>query len=95
MKSLFLTFDVEDYVNEKSLVALKRVLEILEENELRAIFFITGYMAKKLKRYPTIVDLLENHEIGYHSTSHSVRPIIAEYTDIEDYGEAIRIAFFR
>lgn len=52
-------------------------------------------MAEKLSDFPVILSLLEAHEIGYHSSSHSIRPIIPEYTDIPDYEEAYHRALDR
>jgi peptidoglycan/xylan/chitin deacetylase (PgdA/CDA1 family) len=87
-RKVFLTFDVEDFINERSTKALYHILKMLDENKLKAIFFITGHMAEKLVRYKEIVELLSEHQIGYHSSSHSVRPTILEYTDVESYEEA-------
>lgn len=42
----FLTFDVEDFINNRSLIVLERILEILKDEDLRGLFFITGHMAK-------------------------------------------------
>jgi hypothetical protein len=39
--------------------------------------------------------MLAEHEIGYHSSSHSVRPAIFEYTDVPDYQEAIQVSLER
>jgi hypothetical protein len=61
---------------------------MLDKNRLKALFFITGHMAEKLAGYKEILDLLREHQIGYHSSSHSVRPTILEYTDVEDYDKA-------
>jgi hypothetical protein len=87
-RTVFLTFDVEDFVNDRSTKALHRVLEMLNRNELDALFFITGHMAEKLVGYKETFNLLSDQQIGYHSSSHSVRPTILEYTDIPDYNEA-------
>ena len=95
MPDLFLTFDVEDFIKEKSFLILKQILDILDDAELRGLFFITGHMADKLKSYPELKQRLSNHEIGYHSTAHSVRPLIIEYTDVEDYCESIEISLKR
>jgi hypothetical protein len=62
---------------------------------MRGLFFITGHMAEKLENHPELVIRLSDHEVGYHSTSHSVRPLISEFTDVEDYFEAVKIAFNR
>jgi peptidoglycan/xylan/chitin deacetylase (PgdA/CDA1 family) len=95
MPDLFLTFDVEDFIKEKSFLILKQILDILDDAELRGLFFITGHMADKLKSYPELKQRLGNHEIGYHSTAHSVRPLIIEYTDVEDYYESVEISLRR
>lgn len=83
-----MTFDMEDFVNLRSLKAYVRVLNLLKKYDFKALFFITGHMAEKLSNFPQILELLEPHEIGYHSSSHSVRPTIFEYTDVESYEKA-------
>lgn len=88
MHKLLLTFDVEDFINPNEINALNLTLELLEKYNLKAIFFITGHMAEKLRNFPKTVELLRNHEIGFHSSGHSIRPIIAEYTDVESYNQA-------
>ena len=85
---VFLTFDVEDFINDRSVLALNRILTLLEKYDFKALFFITGHMAEKLSNSPETLDLLASHEIGYHSSSHSVRPTIFEYTDVPSYKEA-------
>lgn len=95
LRKLFLTFDVEDFISENSIWALHEILENLKKHDLKALFFITGHMAEKLQNFPTIIDLLKEHQIGYHSSSHSVHPTIFEFTDMEDYEEAYRISLQR
>lgn len=92
---LLLTFDVEDFISPNAIAALHTIMKILNKYKLKAIFFITGLMAEKLGNFPEIIDLLKNHEIGFHSSSHSVRPIIPEYTDIKSYKEAYAISLER
>jgi hypothetical protein len=95
LHKLYLTFDVEDFINDRSLDALEGFLKILKRRHKKALFFITGHMAEKLGRFPKIVDLLDEHEIGYHSTSHSVHPTIFEYTDVKSYEEAYETSLSR
>ncbi len=95
LHKLYLTFDVEDFINDRSLDALEHILRLLKERHQKALFFITGHMAEKLSRDPRIVDLLGEHEVGYHSTSHSVHPTIFEYTDVESYPEAYEASLKR
>jgi len=92
---LLLTFDIEDFINPNAINAIRIVLEMLKKHRLKAIFFITGHMAEKLSNFPEILDLLKNHEIGFHSSSHSVRPIIPEYTDVKSYHKAYSISLER
>jgi len=94
-RKFLLTFDVEDFINPNAVYAVQRVLEILQEYKLKAIFFITHLMAEKLSSYPKIIDMLRKHEIGYHSSSHSVHPTIPEYTDVKSYKKAYEISIQR
>ena len=94
-RKLLLTFDIEDFINPNAVYALQRILEILQRYKLKAIFFITGHMAEKLSNYPQIIDMLKNHEIGYHSSSHSVHPTIPEYTDQKSYKKAYETSLLR
>jgi hypothetical protein len=59
------------------------------------LFFITGHAAERLGSSSEILDLFRGHEVGYHSTSHSVRPNIFEYTDLESYRDAYLISIRR
>jgi len=95
IRKFMFTFDIEDFINQNAIFALQRILEMLQKYELKAIFFITGHMAEKISDYPKIIEALKNHEIGYHSSSHSVHPTIPEYTDIKSYEKAYKIAIER
>lgn len=92
---LYLTFDVEDFINDRALSSLHRILKLMEQHNQKGLFFITGHMAEKLAHFPQIIDLLDEHEIGYHSTSHSVRPTIFEYTNVANYEEAYNTSLDR
>lgn len=95
MHELLLTFDTEDFICDRSIRCLRLILERLKKYDLNALFFISGHMAEKLANYPTIIDLLKEHEIGYHSSSHSVHPTIFEFTDTESYENAYKISLIR
>jgi peptidoglycan/xylan/chitin deacetylase (PgdA/CDA1 family) len=95
MGKVFLTFDTEDFIWPSSISILQLVLSRLDKYNLKAVFFITGHMAEKLKNHQEIVTMLEQHEIGYHSSSHSVHPAIYEFTDVESYDEAYQISMAR
>ena len=97
-KEVLLTFDVEgpplreDFLNEEIIVALFKVLKLLKKYDAKGLFFITATVAEQIPRYPKILELLKAQEIGYHSSSHSVKPAIFEYTDTESYVKAVEIS---
>ena len=95
IKKVFLTFDIEDFINDRSIGSLFRILGLLKKYSFEGLFFITGNMAKKLYDFPAILDILKSHAIGYHSSSHSVRPTIPEYTDIKNYEKAYLLSLKR
>jgi peptidoglycan/xylan/chitin deacetylase (PgdA/CDA1 family) len=95
LHSFFLTFDTEDFISENSVPGLHNILKLLKKYELVGLFFITGNMAEKLSTFPETVDLLNEHQIGYHSSSHSIHPTLFEYTDVESYEEAIQTSLIR
>jgi peptidoglycan/xylan/chitin deacetylase (PgdA/CDA1 family) len=95
MGQVILTFDTEDFASENSIRFLHSLLSCLEKHKLKALFFVTGHMAERLKAYPEITNLLEEHEIGYHSSGHSVHPTIFEFTDVKSYKEAYKVALAR
>lgn len=100
-KKIILTFDVEgpphreDFINEEVLTALYYVLKLLKKYDFKGLFFITASAAEKISCYPKIIELLRIHEIGYHSSSHSVKPCIFEYTDVKSYEKAIETSIER
>ena len=95
MASLYLTFDVEDFIGQNSVGALHHILELLKKHDLKGLFFITGSFAEKLCDYPQTTDLLNGQQIGYHSSGHSIHPTIFEFTDVESYEEAYKISLVR
>ena len=52
-------------------------------------------MAEKLSSFPDTVELLCEHQIGYHSSSHSIHPTLFEFTDVESYEEAYQTSIIR
>lgn len=98
---VLLTFDVEglppreDFFDIYSLMCVHKTLDLLEEKGLRGIFFLTGFGAEQIHEHQDLVERLSFHEIGYHSSSHSVKPGIIEYTDVPSYEEAVAICLKR
>lgn len=98
---VLLTFDVEglppkeDIFDTTALLCLNMTLDILESTDFKGIFFITASAAEQIRKYPELVKRLSGHVIGYHSSSHSVKPRIIEYTDVPSYDEAFAISLQR
>jgi hypothetical protein len=98
---VFLTFDIEgpapheDVVEERTLFILQRILESLKRNGLTGLFFLPASVAEALANHNEIIELLRSHQIGYHATTHSIRPLILEYTDVPDYKMAIEVSLRR
>lgn len=92
---LLLTFDVEDFISTRSIDALSSILGLLDGCSMRALFFITGHMAEKLCSFEEVVDSLGEHEIGFHSSAHSVHPAVFEYCDVEEYENAYSVSLER
>lgn len=98
---IILTFDVEgpppreDYFCDSSAFCMKSVLDLLERNSFRGIFFITGSVAEKLRKYPRLAKRLSRHTIGYHSSVHYAQMGILRFTDVQSYSEAVSISIKR
>ena len=95
MHSFFLTFDTEDFISKNSVSSLHRILEILKKHDLIGLFFITGSMAEKLSNFPDTLELLCDHQIGFHTSSHSIHPTLFEFTDVESYEKAYLTSLLR
>ena len=52
-------------------------------------------MAEKLSNFPATLNLLRGHQIGYHSSSHSVHPTLFEFTDVKSYDKAYQTSLIR
>jgi hypothetical protein len=95
MHKVIFTFDVEDFTNKKAFMALQATIELLDKYGFKGIFLITGHVTEKLYDYPKIIELLEAHEVGYHSSGHSVHPTIFEFTDVKSYKRAYETSLER
>ena len=93
MTNIIFSFDTEDYVNEKGADGIVRAGKILRENGIRGCYNVVGWLAGALKKWgrEDAIEELRMHETETHSLRHSYHPTICEYTDIEDFDEAMRI----
>jgi len=86
-----LWFDTEDYILPASDDAAKRIATFLLDHGIRATFKVVGEKARVLeaRNRSDVILALSQHEIGYHSNTHSQQPTIAEYESPLGWDEGI------
>ena len=91
MTNVIFSFDTEDIINERGADGILRCARILREEGVKGCFNIIGLLPEALRSWgrDDIVKELQWHEIDFHSHSHSIHPTINEYTDKENYYEAL------
>ncbi len=84
---VILWFDTEDYILPQSDDAAKRLAVFLTQQGVRATFKIVGEKARVLEQRgrKDVIGALAQHEIGYHSNTHSQHPTPAEYEEALDW----------
>lgn len=97
MTQIVFRYDTEDYVNEWAADGILRAVRPLDDAGITGCFVITGKLIPALKRWgrEDVIAALSHHEIGTHTLAHSEHPTVNEYTDIEDFDEALRRFFER
>jgi hypothetical protein len=87
-----LWFDTEDYILPASDDAAKRIANFLRSQGIRATFKVVGEKARVLetRNRTDVILALSQHEIGYHSNSHSRQPTIAVYESPLGWEEGVR-----
>ncbi|HOX39709.1 MAG TPA: hypothetical protein PL033_17135 [Candidatus Brocadiia bacterium] len=80
MPSVIFTFDHEDFLVPGSIDTAVQLAEALTRRGLRGSFCTVGLRAKFMQRLatPRQIATFEPHEIGFHSRSHGIKPVIAE-----------------
>jgi len=100
LKQVFLTFDVEgppgreDFADSLSIKAFCKLLKMLNERHLKGLFFFPSTVDNIYKNR-LVQELLDKHDVGFHSSSHSVRPGIIQCTDLGDYDDAVQASLIR
>ena len=76
-----LWFDAEDYILPEDDDATRRLAELLTRLRVTATFKIVGEKARVLEQRgrTDVIAALKQHDIGYHSNTHSQQPTIAVY----------------
>jgi hypothetical protein len=84
---VLLWFDTEDYILPQSDDAAKRLAVFLTQQGIPATFKVVGEKARvlELRQRQDVISALAQHEIGYHSNTHSQHPTVAEYESNLDW----------
>ena len=84
-------FDTEDYILPASDDVAKRLADFLTAEGVHATFKVVGEKARTLEQRGRVdvIAALRNHEIGYHSNTHSQHPTPAEYESTLDWGSGV------
>lgn len=91
MPKIVFRYDTEDYVNEFAAEGILRAIRPLDEAGITGCFVVVGKLALALERWGRwdVIEALKRHEIGTHTMSHSAHPTVNEYTDLEDFEQAL------
>ena len=86
-----LWFDTEDYILPQSDDAALRIAKMLAAHGVRATFKVVGEKGRTLERRGRrdVIQALAQHEIGYHSNTHSQHPTVAEYEEPLDWESGV------
>lgn len=74
-------FDIEDFITAESDEALQFILDVMDEYQMPASYGVVGKKAQFLRDHghtDILARLAEKTALGFHSTSHSEHPTIAE-----------------
>ena len=93
MTDLIISFDTEDYVNPKGADGILRPSQMVREAGFMPCHNVVAWLAQALVKWgrTDCIEELRKCEITTHSLKHSYHPTINEYTDLEDFDEAMRL----
>ncbi|RJP31338.1 MAG: hypothetical protein C4527_07750 [Candidatus Omnitrophota bacterium] len=85
-------FDTEDYILPQADDAAKRIAEIFTARNIHATFKIVGEKARVLEERgrDDVIQALSRHDIGYHTTYHSIHPTPSEYSRDLSWHEGVQ-----
>lgn len=91
MTEVIFSFDTENFTSNRGADGIFNEAELLREEGVKGCFCITGLLAEQLKNWKRddVLKALKHHELSLHTYGHSLHPVIDEYTDIENYEEAL------
>ncbi|MCL4494740.1 MAG: hypothetical protein M1294_07960 [Firmicutes bacterium] len=86
-------FDIEDFVTQESDDALEFILDVMDEFRIPASYGIVGKKAQSLhdRQHQKILQrLATKNSLGFHSTTHSEHPTLAEELAEMDYEQGVK-----
>ena len=78
MVKLFISFATEEFVTPAHSEIIIKIASILSDRCITGSFHLTGEFARYLRdnQRCDIIEVLRQHEIGYHSNTHGAYPFI-------------------
>ncbi len=91
MTRVILSFDTEDFLTPEADDAVLRCAQILAKHGVRGCFCLVGERARALRQRGRldVIQALRQHEIEYHSDTHSLHPRMAEYLEGMDWDDGV------
>jgi hypothetical protein len=76
-----LLFDVEDVISPEADNVTRSAADIVADEGARATFCVVGERARQWdeRGRPDVVQALSRHDVGSHTTGHSIHPTVLEY----------------
>ncbi|MCC6444187.1 MAG: hypothetical protein IT210_12130 [Armatimonadetes bacterium] len=89
--------DVEDLITEESDDASLWIAQMIHEEGLTASFYVVGEKARLWERRgrQDVIEAFKKHDIGFHSTWHSIHPTTAEICQDKDFLSGIEALWER
>jgi hypothetical protein len=84
-------FDTEDYITPESDEIPLRLAKLFKKRGIKVTFKIVGEKIRALEKRgrEDVIRAMGEHDIGYHSNTHSIHPVISEYIDDLDWDEGM------
>lgn len=88
--AVLIRFDTEDFLTPESDAAALAIADLLTNSGARATFPVTAWKVRALRDRDRrdVLAALGRHDVGFHSTSHSLHPTIAEELETTPDGDA-------
>ncbi|MBC7330571.1 hypothetical protein H5T88_09465 [bacterium] len=91
MPEVIFSFDDEDFITPEADEATEFWAKTLRERGIRGSFNLVGERARALRERgrEDLIELLQFHEINYHSNFHSLHPTFPEYLEDLDWDKGV------